>query len=71
MAGASTALGTDFRNLRSGNDIIKRNKRIVEFNSSTQIVIQRSLLKEILPFLHEHCGHFGMAKTIDRVRERF
>ena len=22
-------------------------------------------------FIHENCGHFGMAKTFDRVRERF
>ena len=61
----------DFRTLRIENDLIKRQKRIVEFNNLTQIVIQRSLLKEILPFLHEHCGHFGMAKTFDRVREQF
>ena len=70
MAGASRALlklWTDFRNLRIENDLIKRQKRIDEFNNLTQIVIQRSLLL----FLHEHCGHFGMAKTFDRVRERF
>ena len=74
MAGASRALWklwTDFRNLRIENDLIKKQKRIDEFNNLTQIVIQRSLLKEILPFLHEHCGHFGMAKIFDRVRERF
>ena len=74
MAGASRALWklwTAFRNLRTENDLIKRQKRIDEFNNLTQIVIQRSLLKEILPFLHELCGHFGMAKTFDRVRERF
>ena len=71
MAGASRALWklwTDFRNLRIENDLIKRQKRFDEFNKLTQIVIQRSLLKEVLPFLHEHCGHFGMAKTFDRVR---
>ena len=74
MAGASRALWKlwpDFRNLRIENDLIKRQKRIDEFNKLTQVVIQRSLLKEILPFLHEHCGYFGMAKTFDRVRERF
>ena len=74
MAGASRALWklwTDFRKLRIENDLIKRQKCIDEFNNLTQIVIQRSLLKEILPFLHEHCGHFGMAKTFDRVGERF
>ena len=74
MAGASRALWklwVDFRNLRIENDLLKRQKRINEFNNLSQIVIQRSLLKEILPFLHEHCGHFGMAKTFDRVRERF
>ena len=74
MAGASRALWklwTDFRNLRIENDLIKRQKRIDEFKNLTQKVIQRSLLKEILPFHHEHCGHFGMAKTFDRVRERF
>ena len=74
MAGASRALWklwTDFRNLRIENDLIKRQKLIDEFNNLTQIVIQRSLLKEILPFFHEHCGHFGMAETFDRVRERF
>ena len=64
MAGASRALcklWTDFRNLRIEIDLIKRQKHIDEINNLTQIVIQRSLLKEILPFLHEHCGHFGMA----------
>ena len=74
MTGASRALWklwTDFRNLRIENDLIKRQKRIDEFNNLTQIVIQRSLLTEILPFRHEHCGHFGRAKTFDRVRERF
>ena len=74
MAGASRALWklwTDFRNLRIENDLIKRQKRIDEFNNLTQIVIQRTLLKEILSFPHEHCGHFGMAKIFDRVRERF
>ena len=57
MAGASRALWklwTDFRNLRIENDLIKRQTRIDEFNNLTQIVLQRSLLKEILPFLHEH-----------------
>ena len=70
MAGASRALWklwTDFRNLRIENDLIKRQKRIDEFNNLTQIFIQRSFLKEILPFLHEYRGHFGMAKTFDRV----
>ena len=74
MAGASRALWklwTDFRNLRIENDLIKRQKLIDEFNNLTQIVIQRSLLKEILPFFHENCGHFGMAKTCDWVREQF
>ena len=74
MAGASRALWKlwpDIRNLLIKIDLIKRQKRIDEFNNLTQIVIQRSLLKEILPFLHEHCGHFGIAKTFDRVRERF
>ena len=74
MQGASRALWklwTDFTNLRIENDLIKGQIRIDEFNNLTQIVIQRSFLKEILPFLHEHCGHFGMAKTFDRVRERF
>ena len=74
MTGVSRALWklwTDFRNLQIENDPIKRQKRIDEFNNLTQIVFQRSLLKEILPFLHEHCGHFGMAKTFDRVREQF
>ena len=73
MAGASRALWkiwTDFRKLRIENDLIKRQKRIDEFKNLTQIFIQRSLLKEILPFFHEHCGHFGMVKTFDRVRER-
>ena len=70
MTGASKALWklwTDFRNFRIENDLIKRQKRIDEFNNLTQIVIQRSLLKEILFFPHEHCGHFGMAKTFDPV----
>ena len=70
MAGASRALWklwTDFRSLQIENDLIKRQKRIDEFNNLTQIVIQRSLIKEILPVLHEHCGQFGMAKTFDRV----
>ena len=44
-------LWTDFRKLRIENDLIKRQQRIDEFNNLTQIVIQRSLLKEILPFL--------------------
>ena len=73
MAGASRALWklwTDFRNIRIEYDLIKRQKRIDDFNNLTQIVIQRSLLNEILPFIHKHCGHFGMAKTIDRVREQ-
>ena len=55
MAGASRALWklwTDIRNLQIDNDLIKRQKRIDEFNNLTQIVIQRSLIKEILPFLH-------------------
>ena len=47
------------------------NKRSDEFNNLTQIVIQRSILNEILPFFHKHCGHFGMAKTFDWVREQF
>ena len=51
-----------FRNLKIENDLINRQKRIDEFNNLTQIVIQRS---------HELGGHFGMAKTFDRVRERF
>ena len=74
MAGVSRALWkllTDFRNLRIENDLIRRQKRIDEFNNLTQIVIQRSLLKEILHFLQEDCGHFGIAKTFDRVREQF
>ena len=74
MAGASRALWklwTDFSNLRIENDLIKRWKRIDEFDNLTKIVIQRSLLNIILPFLHEQCGHFGMANTFDRVRERF
>ena len=74
MAGASRArwkLWTDFTNLRIENDLIKRQKRIDEFNNLTQIVIQRSLLRKILPFPHEHCVHFGMVKRFDRVRERF
>ena len=74
MAGASRALWklwTDFKNLQIENDLIKRQKRIDEFNNLTQIVIQRSLIKENVPFLHEHCGYFGIAKTFDRVRERF
>ena len=74
MVGAFRALWkpwTDFRNLRIENDLIKRQKCIDEFNNITQIVIQRSLLKEILPFLHKHCGHFGMAKTFGRVRKQF
>ena len=53
MAGASRALWklwTDFRKVRIENDLIKRQIRIDEFNDITQIVIQRSLLKEILPF---------------------
>ena len=71
MAGASRALWkiwTDFRNLQIENDLIKRQKRIDEFNNLTQIVIQKSHLNEIH---HENCGHFGMAKTFDLVRERF
>ena len=74
MTGVSRALWklwTDFRNLQIENDLIKRQKRIDEFNNLTQIVFQRSLSKEILLFLHEHCGHFGMAKTFDRVRKQF
>ena len=74
MAGASRALWklwTDFRNLQTENDLIKRQKQIDELNNLTQIVIQRSLIKKILPLLHEHCRHFGMAQTFDRVRERF
>ena len=74
MAAASRALWklwTDFRDLQIEKDLIKRQKRIDEYNNLTQIVIQRSLVKEILPFHHEHCGHFGMARTFDRVRERF
>ena len=61
MAGTSRALWkiwTDFRNLQIENNLIKRQKRIDEFNNLTQIVIQRSLLKEILTVLPEHCGHF-------------
>ena len=49
MAGASRALWmllTDFRNLRIENDLIKRQKRIDEFNNLTQTIIQRSLLKK-------------------------
>ena len=60
MAGASRALWklwTDFRNLRIENDLIKRQKRIDEFNNLTQIVIQRPLLKESLPFLREWPRH--------------
>ena len=74
MEGASRALWklwTDFRKLQIENDLVRRQKRIDGFNNLTQIVIQRSLLNEILPFFHEHCGHFGMGKTFDRVRERF
>ena len=70
MAGSSRALWklwTDFRNLRIENDLIKRQKRTDEFNNLTQIIIQRSLLKKILPFFHEHCRHFGMAKKFDWV----
>ena len=51
MAGASRALWKlwiDFRNLRIENDLIKRQKRFDEFNNLTQLVIQRSVLKEIL-----------------------
>ena len=74
MAGASRALWKlwkDFKSLRIENDLMKRNKRIDEFNNLTQIAIQRSLLHEILPFLHKHCEHFGMAKTFDWVQEGF
>ena len=39
-------LWTNFRNLRIENDLIKRQKRIDEFNNLTKIVIQRSLLKK-------------------------
>ena len=74
MAGASRALcklWTDFRNLQIKNDLIKRQKRIDEFNNLTQIVIQRPLIKKILPFLHGQCGQLGMAMAFDRVRKQF
>ena len=72
--GASRALWklwTDFRNLQLENDLIKRNNFIDEFNNLAQIVIRKLLLNEILPLFHKHYGHFGMAKTFDRVHERF
>ena len=74
MAGTSRSLWKlwiDFRNLRKENDLIKRNKRSEQFNNLTHIIFQRSFLNKILPLLHEHCGQFSMAKTFDRVRERF
>ena len=74
MAGASKSLWklwTDIRKLQIEDGLIKRQRRNDEFNNLTQIVIQKSHLKEILPFLHKYCGHFGMAKAFDRVRERF
>ena len=74
MSGASMALWklcTDFKNLRIESDLINRNKRFDEFFNLLQIVFQRSLLNEILLFLREYCGHFGMARSFDRVRERF
>ena len=74
MAGASKALWkhwTNFGNLQIENNQIKRQKRIDEYNNLTRIVIQRSFLKEILLFLHEHFGNFGMTKTFGWVRERF
>ena len=69
MAGASRTLWklwTDFRNLQIKNDLIKRQKRVDDFNN-----LNLSPIKEILLFLHEHCGIFGMAKTFDRVQKRF
>ena len=56
---------TEFKNLRKEIDLNKRNERFDEFSNFTQMVIQRSLLNEILPFLQEHCGHFGMTKAFD------
>ena len=57
MAGDSGALWklwTNFKNLRIEIDLTKRKKRIDEFNSINQIVIQRSLLNEMLQFLYEY-----------------
>ena len=74
MAGDSIALWklwTALRNLKIEKDLTKRIKLIDEFNNVTQIVIQRSVLNEVLPFAHEHYRHVGMAKTFDWVQERF
>ena len=71
MAGASRALWklwTEFRSLRIENDLIRRQKSIDEFNTNSQLEI---ILKQLLPFLYKHCGHFGMVKTFPWVRERF
>ena len=54
LAGASRV---DFRNLRIENTLYKRNKPFDNFKNLWQKVIQRSLLNEILPLFHEHCGH--------------
>ena len=56
---------------KTWQDLTKRNKRNYGFNNLTHIVFQRSLLHELLHLLHEHCEHFGIAKTFDRVQELF
>ena len=53
------------------NDLPKRVKSIGNLNNFTLIVVQRSILIEILSLLHEQCELFGMAKTFDRVQVQF
>ena len=57
------------RNLQIGNCLTKRKFHFDEFNSLKQIVIQRSLLNEILLFHYEDCGYFGVTKIFDWVKE--
>ena len=45
-----------FRILRIKNFLIKGTKHTDEFKNLTKNFIQRSLLNEILVFLHEHCN---------------
>ena len=60
----------EWPNLSVGKDGILRCSS-VENSGSGQIIVPRSLTSRVLQMLQDDLGHFGIAKTSSRVKERF
>ena len=64
-------LWTDFQNLYISKVLLRR-QRLPDKNYQVQkIVVYRSYMDVILPFLHESMWHQGVQKTLERFQERF